>query len=237
MLSHTTRGKQVITVSTLAGLTLAVGACGPTFQRLRYEGQQAFRQGNLAVAKDRFEQAHLQRPNDPHNLLDLGEVSMIRARNLMAEHNEAAALREVDRAIAYFDRAVEARPGMQAALDARNEALHYKGLHDKALFSAEWAMTFVGPSARAQMFVARELEERGDMDGALLRYRQAVAMEPENAAAHASFGQFLHRIGRKNEAIMHLEQAYRLDPLQPGVAELLTAEGVPLPRTTEPLRP
>ena len=57
------------------------------------------------------------------------------------------------------------------------------------------------------------------------------------ALAHAAFGKFLHRIGRKNEAILHLEQAYRLDPLQPGVARLLAAEGVPLPRTTPPSKP
>ena len=237
MLSHKTYLRQIIRASMLVGLTLAAGACGPSFRQLRYEGQKAFWEGNYAVAQERFERAYGILPGDANNLLDLGELCMIRARELMTEHNNAAAMRETDRAVAYFDRAVEAQPGMQAVLEARNEALNYKGLHDRALHSAEWAMTFVGPSARAQMFVARELEQRGDMDGALLRYRQAVAMEPENALAHAEFGKFLHRIGRKNEAILHLEQAYRLDPLQPGVARLLAAEGVPLPRTTPPSRP
>lgn len=211
--------------------------CGPNFGQLRLEGQRALLDENYALAQASFERAYAIWPEDAENLFDLGSVRMVYARELMAEDNRPAAMREVDRAIEYFDRAIESHPGTLSALVARNEALEFKGRYDDALAGAEWAMTFVGPSARAQLFMARELEERSDLDEALLRYRQAVAMEPDNAGTHAALGQFLLRTGKRGPAIAHLKLAYQINPLEPGVAKMLGAQGVALPRTTEPLEP
>lgn len=224
-------------LATTLGLCLATMGCGPDFPQLRLEGQRALLQENYAAARGRFEGAYAIRPEDAENLFDLGSVCIVYARQWAAEQNAPAAMREVDQAVEYFGRAVEAHPGMQAALVARNEALELKGSYDEALREAEWAMAFVGPSARTQLFMADELEERGDVDGALLRYRQAVAMEPDNAGAHAAFGRFLRRIGKQEAALTHLKRAYKINPLEPGVAEMLTDQGVALPRTTEPLQP
>jgi len=228
-------GRRVVFVA-LVGLVAAAG-CAPTFKQLRVQGQTAWREGNYAVARDRFEGAFALCPEHGENLLDMGSLRMVRARDLLEQGSHAAAMREADCAVAYFDRAVEANPGLQAAWEARNDALEFKGRYADALHGAEWAMTFTGPSARAHLFVAQELEERGDIDGALLRYRQAVAIEPNSAKAHAALGQFLVRIGWTKDAIEHLEAAYRLNPLEPGVAQALTDSGVPLPRTTPQIEP
>lgn len=217
------------------GLSVAVMGCGPHFRPLRLEGQRALLEQNYAVARGRFQEAYAIWPEDAENLFDLGSVCMVFAKQWMTQENHPAAMREVDHAIEYFSRAIESHPGMQAALVAKNEALELKGRYEEALRGAEWAMTFVGPSARAQLFLAGELEERGDVDGALLRYRQAVAMEPDSAGAQAAFARFLDRIGKRAMSITHLKRAYTLNPLEPGVAEMLTAQGVALPRTTEPL--
>ncbi len=194
-------------------------------------------QGQYAIAKDHFERSHEIWPEDAENLFDLGTVHMALADQLLNSGSTPAALREADRAIRYFDRAIEAHPGMRAAWLARNQALEFKGDHKQALTGAEWAMTFAGPSARAQLFLADELTERGDYDGALLRFRQAIAMEPNNSQAHAALGRFLLNRGHRDQAITHLSRAYELNPLDSGVAELLTTLRVPLPRTTPPLEP
>jgi len=211
--------------------------CVPNFRQYRVDGQRAFLDGRFAAARGDYRQALRLRPEDADNLFDLGSVCMVFARRALAEHQRPAATRELDRAIEYFSRSIEAHPGSQASLIAKNDALELRGKFDEALRDAEWAMTFVGPSARAHLFMADELEERGDFDGAMLRFRQAVAIEPDNPKAHASFGRFLLRLGDRKAAVDHLNRAYELNPLESGVAESLTDLGQPLPRTTAPLEP
>ena len=124
---------------------------------------------------------------------------------------------------------------MQEALRGKNRALELRGYADEALAEARWANTFVGPSATQQIFLASELEERGDLSGALLRYRQAVAMEPNNPNALVEMGRFLVRRGRTQEALVHLKKAYSIDPAQISAAEvLLTLEGSPAPGAERP---
>jgi Tfp pilus assembly protein PilF len=110
---------------------------------------------------------------------------------------------------------------MQPALWGKNMALELKQQFEAALDVAQWAAEFVGPSARQQIFLAREMEERNDLDAALLRYRRAVSMEPRSAYAHAVLARFYVRVGKNNRAIYHLRTAYRLDPSEPGVRALL----------------
>ncbi|MEE9296774.1 MAG: tetratricopeptide repeat protein [Phycisphaerae bacterium] len=226
---------RVSVMSATAILCLSTIGCGPNFRQLRKQGQRALTEQNYAVARDCFERAYRKQPGDAENLFDMGTVHLIRGKERVADGNQPAALRELDRAIWYFSGAIESHPGMQAALVGKNQALELKGRYDQALDEAVWATAFVGPRAREQVYLARELEERGDYDAALLRYRQAVAMERDNAMAHAALGQFLHRRGNREMALVHLKTAYKLNPLEPDVAGLLTNLGQPLPRTTRRL--
>ena len=218
-------------------LLVSAAGCGPGFQQLRWQGQRALSNHNHAFALDCFERAYQKRPGNVENLYDLGALHLARGKRNMSDGNSPAALRELDRAIWYFSGAIESHPGMQAALAGKNRALELKGQYDKALGEAEWASAFVGPRAREQVYLARELEERGDYDGALLRYRQAVAMEQDSAMAHVAFGEFLHKRGNIPMAIVHLRAAYKINPLEPGAAKMLTSLGEPLLRTTSPLEP
>ncbi len=145
------------------------------------------------------------------------------AKEKFRQMNHPAAMRELDDAITYFSRAIDAHPGHQASIEGKNRALELKGQFDEALEQAEWAAEFVGPSARQQIFLAEELEERGDLDGALLRYRQAVAMEPGNPGAHVAFAKFLMRRNNETAAIQHLQVAYRLNPRDKWVVDQLVA--------------
>lgn len=222
--------KQVIigTLWSAVSLTILTGvgcSTAPTFAELRLAGQRQVLNHNPGLAKRLFEEAHEQVPGSPHNLHDLGVCSMVLARELFEQRNYPAAMREVDQAIEYYSRAIQVHPGFQAALLGKNRALELKGQFDEALKQAEWAREFVGPSARQQIFLAHELEERGDVDGAFLRFRQAIAMEEQNPTAHAEMGKFLHRHKRTQAAIEHLQTAYRLNPNEPGVLRLLVDLG------------
>jgi tetratricopeptide (TPR) repeat protein len=214
----------------VAGL-LALAGCGPdpNFRELRLAGQRQMIAGNYGAARGLFRQAHELTPEDAANLHDLADCCMYFAKQRFSERNVAAAMREVDGAIAYYQRSINAHPGFQASLVGKNLALELKGQFEEAVRVAEWAAKFVGPAARQQVFLAHEMEERGDLDAALLRYRQAVAMEPESATAQAELGSYYQRIGEEDLAIERLKRAYQLDPSQPGVRAALVELGVAPP--------
>ena len=213
----------------MVGLALPLAGCGPNYIELRRMGQRAAVDGAYASARVFYMQAEERRPGLADNLHDLGVCSVMLARQKFAQGNHAAAMREVDDAIAYYTRAIDAEPGHQASLEGKRIALKLKGQFDEALEHAEWAAEFVGPSAKQYLLLARELEQRGDEDAALLRYRQAVAIEPRNARVHRAFAKFLLANGNEPAAIVHLQQAYRLNPADPWVMEEL-ARRKALPR-------
>jgi len=211
-------------------LVLAAGcAPEPDSRRLRLEGQRALLDSNYGAARGLFRQAHLKDPENAFNLCQLGDCCLYFARQRFAERNAAAALREVDQAVEYYQRSINAHPGLQAALLGKNIALELKGQFQQALKVAEWAADFVGPSAREQMFLADELEQRGDLDSALLCLRQAVVMEPGNAEAHEALGRFYLRHDKRDQAIRCFRAAYYLDPSRPGPAQMLAGLGEPVP--------
>ena len=214
-------------------LSLAGCAAEPDSRELRLEGQWAMIRGEYGAARGLFLEAHELAPEDAINLHDLGDCCAYFAREQFRRQNTAAALREVDAAVEYYQRAINAHPGLQAALVGKNIALELKGQFEEALAVAQWAAEFVGPSARQQIFLAREMEERGDPDAARLRLLQAVAMEPANAAAHEELGLFYRRIGERDLALRHLTRANRIDPARPRAATALGELGA----SVQPARP
>ncbi|HUU85048.1 MAG TPA: hypothetical protein VM243_16225 [Phycisphaerae bacterium] len=212
-----------------AGAVVLAGcAAEPDCRELRLAGQRAMIRGEYGAARGLFLEVHQQVPEDAINLHDLGDCCQYFAREQFFRQNTAAALREVDAAIEYYQRSVNAHPGLQAALVGKNIALELKGQFEEALAVAEWAAEFVGPAAKQQIFLAREMEERGDLDAARLRLLQAVAMEPGNAAAHEELGFFYRRIDEHSLALRHLTRANRLDPTRPRAAAALRELGAPV---------
>lgn len=196
----------------ICSLLIAASGCntGPSYDRLRYEGQVAMIGGQYGPARYLLQQAEKKSQRRVENLHDLGVAHVMVSKEKFAQMNPAAAYRELDAATEYYSRCIEAHPGHQACLEGKNIALELKGQYDEALKHAEWAAEFVGPSARQQIFLASELEERGDFDAALLRYQQAVAMEPKSANAHLAFAEFLKRHGKESAAAAQFEEAQRL---------------------------
>ena len=170
-------------VAVAAGLSvMPLVGCGPGYRELRRHGQLAMLDGAIGPACIFFKQADEHKPREVENLHDLGACSILLAKEKFQQMNHAAAMREVDAAVAYFTAAIDAQPGHQASLEGKNIALELKGQFDEALKHAEWAAEFVGPSARQYVFLAQELEERGDRDGALLRVALRTRGNPIESA-------------------------------------------------------
>ncbi len=209
---------------------LAIGSlsgCGHelSYGELRQLGQEKMIQHEYGAASNLLLEARERVPEDPWNLYDLGDCNIHLAKEQFRLRNAPAAMRYVDDAARSYARAVNAHPGMLPALWGKNMALELKQQFEAALAVAQWTAEFVGPSARGQIFLAHELEKRNDPDAALLRYRQAVAMEPNNAYANAELGRFYARIKRRTEAVRMLRTAYALNPTEPGVLEALRELG------------
>jgi tetratricopeptide (TPR) repeat protein len=204
------------------GVMLTVMGCGPDYRQLRLEGQQACLKSSFGVGRSFFDQAEDMRPRqNADNLHDLGVCSVMVARQKFLDRNFAAAMREADAAFGYFTRAVDMNPGHQASIEGKSVALELKGQFDQAIKQAEWAAEFVGPSPRQYVWLARKLDERGDKEAAMLRYRQAVALGPKDFEAHAAMAEFLLRHDNPNAAMPHLEIAGKLNPKDIWVADQL----------------
>ncbi|MFQ5495685.1 MAG: tetratricopeptide repeat protein [Phycisphaerae bacterium] len=202
------------------------------YHRLRRQGRQAMMDGMYAAARYFLEEGDRVRPRQVETLYDLGVCNVMLARQNLERGNRAAAMRDADAAIAYYSQAIEVHPGHRASLKGKNVALELKGQFDDALRHAEWAAKIVGPSAKQYIFLGGEHEERGDLDAALLAYRQAVATQPDSAAAHTALAKFLLRHQQEPEAIHHLQAAYRLNPLDQWVIDQLAAHSAVPPLAT-----
>lgn len=226
--SHETDWSNIpLVIVALFCLAMLLGGCGPNYQQLRLEGQYAMLRGEYGPARYLLLNAENKAHRRVETLHDMGVCSVMVAKQKFAERNHAAAFRELDNAVAYYRRAIDESPGHQASLEGLNITLELKGQFEEALAHAQWAADFVGPSARQYLFLADEYEQRGDLDGALLRYRQAVAMEPDSAAAHVATAKFLIRRNHPEAAYHHLVEAKRIDPRNAWVGEQLAASSSP----------
>ena len=204
--SHRFVNRSAFALLLVGTITTFVSGCvssstDTTYDRWRVEAQDAIQRGNYEVARGLLLNAENKKPRDPVTLHNLGVCSLHVAMAKQQDMNYAAAMRELDFAEAYFRRAIDAAPAYQPSQEGLNETLELKGEYASALKEAEWAAQNVGPSAKEQLFLAGALERQGDVDGALLRYRQAVAMEPNRPAPHVALAIFLKRAGDRNGAL------------------------------------
>jgi len=203
-----------------------INGCEAQYPTLRREGQMAMLDGQYGPARYLLLNADGKSHRKVETLHDLGVCSVMVAKQKFRERNQAAAFRELDNAVAYYRRAIDDVPGHQASLEGLNIALELKGQFEEALKHAYWTAEFVGPSARQFVFLGNELEQRGDFDGAMLRFRQAVTVEPRNAQARIAMAKFLIRHNQSEAAEDELVEASVLDPSNTWVREQLVERGL-----------
>lgn len=207
----------------------AITGCGPTFYELRHEGLREMQVGKYGLATHLFEQAMRKKPDNVENLHDLGVCATLQAKKQLELRNSPAAERELERAVDYYSRAISVNPSYRPAIIGKNRALELRGQYEEALSTAHWAARYVGPSAEQYVFLGKEYEERGDLDAAFLRYRQAYKLEPFNPLPHKAIGLLYRKTGHEQAAIEALMRSLRLDPTQADVANALREMGEPVP--------
>jgi hypothetical protein len=65
---------------------------------------------------------------------------------------------------------------------------------------------------RPRLLLGEALHDAGRRDEAIVQFRAAIQMRPDDPASHGKLGQVLAEVGRFADARPHLEEALRLDP-------------------------
>lgn len=77
------------------------------------------------------------------------------------------------------------------------------------------------PSPAELLRRATELQQAGDLDGAVTSYREFLALQPNEAPVHSNLGVLLSRLGRYDEAVVEYQKALDLDPQNAGIVRNL----------------
>jgi protein O-mannosyl-transferase len=135
-----------------------------------------------------------------------------------------------DEAIAYFQQALEPKPGNEPSEEEQGDLHHYLGdcyaaLGDSGRAKAEYrdaATRYSGQlegDARLQGLMHNTLGivhgKLGETDAALAHFQQAVALRPDDSRINRNLGELLFRLGRFDEAAECLRTALAADPKNP----------------------
>ncbi len=214
---------QILGLNGLAFLLLVAG-CGPSAEvrECNRIGLEQYNNGDYYAAIGQFENARKLDRETPEPSYYLGRCYLRMAEQKMREDNLVAGMRFCDHAAADFERAYSAYPGYTKAIQGKGEAMKLRGRGQVALELAAWASATAAPKAKMLILEAHELAQQGDLDRSLRKLKEAVAVEPDNAATHAELGRFYLRCGNDGPAVTELQKAYRLDPGAPGVVSALS---------------
>jgi tetratricopeptide (TPR) repeat protein len=203
---------RMIVSASVAGLLVAAG-CNEVHPQIRYkDGLEAYNRGDLTAAMADFQSAYKGQPGDPNTCYWLGRCYLDLSREEAADNSAVAAMTFADKAVFYFDSAIQHAPSHMLAIDGKAEALRLKGDYAKANETAQEVGSQLSPTANVLITKARAYAAGGDMDMALLTYRQAVAAEPTNPAALEAYGRALLVAGDRDKAVEYLQKAYEIKP-------------------------
>ena len=226
--SDTSRNVTHLIVGLLLLAVLFVTGCGrpvASFDVCIQAGLDEYNGERYPEALAMFKEAAAHDRERPEAAYWMGRCYLAMARQRFEEDLFVGALRNCDRAIASFDDAIKAFPGFGRAVQGKAEALRLRGKHAAAMEIADWAAAHSGPQARKLILKGHLYAQGGDMDQAQLAFKQAAAVEPDNAAVHAELGLFYLRCGNESAAIQSLKRAYTLNPGTPGVVTALARLG------------
>jgi tetratricopeptide (TPR) repeat protein len=123
---------------------------------------------------------------------------------------------KLDLAIAYFQKALEIRPGYIEADNDLGTALFAQGKLDEAIALLQKALAIQPGYAEAHYNLGNVLVRQGKLDEAIAHYRKAVQLNPDYAAAQNNLGQALLLKGDSAGGMACLEKAAALFPDPPG---------------------
>jgi Flp pilus assembly protein TadD len=175
-------------------------------------GQVFFDQGKFAEAAQHFKRATELKPElpDNYNSLGLAYCRLERFDEGIVEYRKALQLKEEKSSTAKSAGVATMRTNLANAL-----TLTANNLMDSA-------QALSGESA----IIAAEADRKAAMERyneAVNEYEKALELEPQHPAIHRNLGLVLIRLGRHDEAIVHLRTVLRLVPNEPTAREALDA--------------
>jgi tetratricopeptide (TPR) repeat protein len=76
--------------------------------------------------------------------------------------------------------------------------------------------------------IGRAYEALGDFDNALVYYKKALALDPNNPGILMTIAALYEKANNKDGTREYLSKAYRADPATPGITDALTRNGIPI---------
>jgi tetratricopeptide (TPR) repeat protein len=100
-----------------------------------------------------------------------------------------------------------------AASPADVEAVrHVAERHGRVVAGSRYLGLIVPESAGMHNILGISAAAGGDIERALVEFREALRLEPDSAATHWHLGAALASVGARDEAIKHLERSVQIDP-------------------------
>jgi tetratricopeptide (TPR) repeat protein len=206
----------------------------PKAQQLLSDGERAFTQGNLDVAKEDFDKASVLADKDPRVLLDVAQVAEARAdvgwlgaRLATVGEAQTRARKELDelsvRSSAAADAALAATPDDPAAVRSKIDALRIAGdlAQARALVAKMTTSSLAGQPQTEYVLAALDLAEPATPTTQVIeRLRDAVNSEESLGRARAALVYALARMGDAAGARRELEKLLSLPRQHPLQSEL-----------------
>jgi TolB-like protein/DNA-binding winged helix-turn-helix (wHTH) protein/thioredoxin-like negative regulator of GroEL len=148
----------------------------------------------------------------------------------LQRYGRGAGVEEMKKASDLFHQAIDADPKFAPAyfgLAHAHDELPQVSPEDTAIArkAEETGLALDPNSPEAQTILADNKMRDLDWSGAEREYRRAVALNPNNAAAHEDFCEHLSQMGRLDEALNECQLAQELDPNNDHLAAILYRRG------------
>jgi TolB-like protein/DNA-binding winged helix-turn-helix (wHTH) protein len=148
----------------------------------------------------------------------------------LQRYGRGAGVEEMKKASDLFQQAIDADPKFAPAyfgLAHAHDELPQVSPEDTAIArkAEETGLALDPNSPEAQTILADNKMRDLDWSGAEKEYRRAVALNPNNAAAHGDFCEHLSQMGRLDEALSECQIAQELDPNNDHLASILYKRG------------
>lgn len=141
----------------------------------------------------------------------------------------------LDKAVNEYREALKVNPYYADAYNNLGSALIDQGKPDEALTELEKAVSIRNNFALAQYNIAVVYFKKGLMDEAHTKLLEAYRLDPSNADVNVSLGVlYLNHIDDKEKALMHLQEALRINPkhrqageMRNTINKLVSGENIP----------
>jgi len=226
-----------------AAMIVALAGCSLPNNIRRQQGYDAYRKGDVATAERKFGRNVEAESTDWKSHYFLGRIALERgdAAEAQRRFELAHVIRQRPSHYGITEPARDRRepdapwPSRVEMVDAIAEAIYRQG-NEPELFSFLDRQIDRYAEPRDYVRKAEYLAKVGDHDGAVVAYRAAIRIDPENPRLYLALSEFFAGIGDRESAQRQLRHAYYLDRDNPRLADRLRSYGV-VPGPTAALAP